>query len=135
MEADDMKMPITRTRFIPTMVLWALVSGVALADEPSEGEALFKRQCAVCHSVVPGQTLMGPSLAGVVGRPAGILEGFRYSRAMKDAGFVWNAKELDSFIESPRKHVPGTNMSYPGERRPEKRTAIIEYLAQLSTDD
>ncbi|WP_034797740.1 c-type cytochrome [Hyphomonas beringensis] len=130
-----MKMPITRMKFIPSMVVWGLVCGVALADEPSEGAALFKRQCAVCHSVVPGQTLMGPSLAGVVGRPAGSLDGFRYSRAMQDAGFVWNAEELDAFIESPRKHVRGTNMSYPGERRPEKRAAIIEYLTQLSTAD
>jgi len=109
--------------------------GVAGADEASEGEALFKRQCAVCHSVVPGQTLMGPSLAGIVGRPAGSIEKFRYSPAMKDAGFDWTVEDIDAFIESPRKKVPGTNMAYPGERKPERRAAIIDYLGTLKADD
>lgn len=109
--------------------------GMAGAEEGSEGEMLFKRQCAVCHSVVPGQTLMGPSLAGIVGRPAGYFEKFRYSPAMKNAGFDWTVEDIDAFIESPRKKVPGTNMAYPGERKPERRAAIIDYLVTLKADD
>lgn len=124
-----------RTKLILAAAVGVLSAGAANADEPSEGELLFKRQCAVCHSVVPGQTLMGPSLAGVVGRPAGSVETFRYSPAMKESGINWTAEEIDAFIESPRKKVHGTNMAYPGERKPEKRAAIIEYLTTLKTAD
>lgn len=85
--------------------------------------------------MVPGQTLMGPSLAGIVGRTAGSLDNFRYSPAMKEAGFDWTPEEIDAFIESPRKKVHGTNMAYPGERKPERRAAIIDYLTTLRAAD
>lgn len=130
-----MQIPFVRLGLLPIILLGAFSSGAATADEPSQGALLFKRQCAVCHSVVPGQTLMGPSLAGVVGRPVGSVETFRYSPAMREADFVWTVEEIDAFIESPRKHVHGTNMAYPGERNPEKRVAIIEYLTTLKTGD
>ena len=113
-------------------VLGALLFGLAAQADPPDGELLFKRQCAVCHSVVPGQTLMGPSLAGVVGRPAGSVETFRYSPALKSSGITWTADEIASFIESPRKKVTGTNMAYPGERDPAKRAAIVDYLSTLN---
>ena len=130
-----MKVPFAQMKFIPVIVVGLLMSGVAAADEQSEGELLFKRQCAVCHSVVPGQTLMGPSLAGIVGRDAGSAEKFRYSPALRKADFIWTVEEIDAFIESPRKRVQGTNMAYPGERNPEKRAAIIDYLTSLSAGD
>ena len=113
------------------LALGALALGLAAQADPPDGEVLFKRQCAVCHSVVPGQTLMGPSLAGVVGRTSGSVANFRYSPAMKSAGITWTTDEIADFIESPRKKVPGTNMAYPGERHPEKRAAIVDYLSTL----
>ncbi|KCZ46093.1 MULTISPECIES: cytochrome c family protein [unclassified Hyphomonas] len=130
-----MNAPFASTKLILAAAMGALFIGSAGADETSEGELLFKRQCAVCHSVVPGQTLMGPSLAGIVGRPAGAVDGFRYSPAMKEAGFDWTAEDIDAFIESPRKKVHGTNMAYPGERKPERRAAIIDYLSTLKAGD
>lgn len=130
-----MNAPFANTRFILVAILGSLSAGVSVAEGPSEGALLFKRQCAVCHSVVPGQTLMGPSLAGIVGRPAGSVDNFRYSPAMRDADFIWTPEEIDAFIESPRKRVHGTNMAYPGERRPERRASIIEYLGTLNAAD
>jgi cytochrome c len=130
-----MKASFANMRLIPAALLVAGILAGPVSAQEQDGALLFKRQCAVCHSVVPGQTLMGPSLAGVVGRPAGSVERFRYSKAMREAGFTWTAEEIDAFIESPRKHVPGTNMAYPGERHPEKRAAIIEYLGTLAAGD
>ncbi|NNH30321.1 c-type cytochrome [Rhizobium sp. SEMIA 4085] len=51
-------------------------SGAAADGDASRGEKLFAR-CSACHSV-NGQEKIGPSLAGVVGRKAGSVEGARY---------------------------------------------------------
>ncbi len=95
------------------------------------GENLFKRQCGVCHSTEAGTTLMGPSMFGIVGREAGTVDGFPYSRAMHGAEIVWDAEKLDAYIRSPRKVVPGTNMAYPGERHDDRRADIVAYLETL----
>lgn len=113
------------------MIIAACGIGLAASADPPDGEQLFKRQCAVCHSVLPGQILAAPSLAGVIGRTSGSEPGFRYSPAMKSSGIVWSTEAITGFIESPRKMVPGTYMAYPGERDPEKRAAIVDYLSSL----
>ena len=84
---------------------------------------------------VMGAGVSGEVGATAVGRPAGAVDGFRYSPAMKEAGFDWTAEDIDAFIESPRKKVHGTNMAYPGERKPERRAAIIDYLSTLKAGD
>lgn len=114
-----------------SVIIAACGIGMTASADPPNGEQLFKRQCAVCHSVQPGQVLMGPSLAGLIDRPAGSVTTFRYSPAMKSSGLVWDEETVKTFIESPRKLIPGTNMAFPGERDPAKREAIVEYLAGL----
>src|SRR5439155_26443971 len=53
--------------------------------------------CAACHSV-DGSDGVGPHLYGVIGRKAGSVAGFNYSRAFKQANNVCAAKNLDSYI-------------------------------------
>ncbi len=74
---------------------------------------------------------MGPNLRGVVGRKAGTLPGFAYSKALRDSGIVWTGEELNKFLESPRKSVANTSMMYNGEPDPVKREEIINYLGSL----
>ena len=105
--------------------------GLKANADPVDGEQVFKQQCAVCHSVQPGQTLAGPSLAGVMGRTAGTLDSFRFSPSMKKSGIVWSKEQIDAFLESPRRLVSGTSMAYPGERNPAARAAIVDYLAAI----
>ncbi len=69
------------------------------------------RQCAACHSLESGQHLTGPSLAGVVGRPAGTAPGFtRYSEALATSGLTWDAETLDRWLADSAALVPGTSM-------------------------
>lgn len=95
------------------------------------------RACAVCHASAPPGTpagdmrLVGPSLWGVYGRPAGRLDGYAYTTAMRKANIVWDVSTLDAFIANPQAVVRGTRMSYAGEPDAEKRAAIIEYLKTL----
>src|SRR5690348_11294301 len=70
----------------------AASAGTAAADDDVKaGEAVFKRSCAVCHAAEAGKNKAGPSLAGVVGRKAGAVEGFKYSDAMKNSGLTWSS--------------------------------------------
>lgn len=110
-----------------------VLAAVGIAEaEPLDGERLFKQQCAVCHSVEPGKSVVGPSLFAIIDRAAGSDSTFRYSRGLKESGLAWTVENLGAFIESPRKLVPGSNMAFAGERNVEKRNAIIAYLGTLN---
>lgn len=87
--------------------------------------------CSVCHSPEAGRNGVGPTLHGVVGRPAGAVANYTYSPAMKASGVTWDAATLDRFIASPHAVVPGTRMAYPGMRDAAKRAEIVDYLATL----
>lgn len=103
----------------------------AHAADAAQGKALFQATCAICHSVVPKKAIIGPPLFGVVGRKAGTVPGFAYSDAMKKAGWTWTEAKLASYIDDPRKTVPGNRMPYFGIHDPAKAQAIAAYLATL----
>jgi cytochrome c len=74
---------------------------------------------------------IGPRLAGFIGRVSGSVEGFRYSRAMKNAGIFWDAKTLNAYLSEPQKVVPGNVMPFSGISDAQKRADIIAYLSSL----
>jgi cytochrome c len=90
---------------------------------------LFDR-CAVCHSI-DGANAAGPTLKGVVGRKAGDVPGFRYSRAMKSSGATWDDKSLDAYLSDPQGFIPGNVMPFSGVADASERMAIIAYLKTL----
>jgi cytochrome c len=97
----------------------------------NNGEALFKRQCAVCHSISdPAVAGVGPNLRKVVGRRAASLPGFTYSASLKASKLTWSAGKLDQFLVAPQTLVKGTMMvtTLP---KPEERSDVITYLASL----
>jgi cytochrome c2 len=111
------------------LVAWlTMLSTGAVAEEP--GETLFKKNCAICHTLEAGKNKIGPSLAGVVGRKAGSVPGFAYSAANKNSGDIWDAQTLDTYLADPRKFMPGTKMVFAGLKTPEDRKALIEYLKE-----
>ncbi|MCA3260380.1 MAG: cytochrome c family protein [Telmatospirillum sp.] len=104
----------------------------AQAADAAAGEGVFKRVCSVCHNpTAEGPRKLGPTLAGVVGRKSGSVEGFRYSKANAESGIVWTPDKLDPYIKNPREVVPGTAMAYAGLRNDDERANLIAYLATL----
>ena len=105
----------------------------ANATSASGGDAgagrLVFRKCQACHSLEPGKNILGPSLAGIIGRKAGAEPGYNYSPAMKQANFVWDAKALDAYLSDPQKVVPGNKMPFPGLKTDHDRADVIAYLA------
>jgi S-disulfanyl-L-cysteine oxidoreductase SoxD len=109
-------------------------AAVAAADPAliAEGEKVFKK-CSACHKVGEGaKNATGPLLNGIVGRPAGTVEGFKYSKPLTEmaaAGLVWDDASIQAFIENPKAFMKGTKMAFAGLKKPEDRDAVIAYLA------
>jgi len=113
---------------IPFLILTVSAASAADADK---GKLVFN-QCKACHSVETGQNKIGPSLHGLFGRKSGTVEGFRYSKAMEDAGIVWDSATLDAYVADPKGTVPNNRMTYVGLRKPTDRENLIEYLKQAT---
>jgi len=110
----------------------ALLGAASLhADDASKGAAVFSSECSGCHSVMQGKNKMGPSLFGVVGRPAGSIAGFSYSDGMKASAIVWQEDTLQRYLENPAETVHGCRMPYPGLKDVALRYAVIAYLETL----
>jgi cytochrome c len=111
-----------------TVLCAASSQGVLAQDKAKDGEAIFKRTCAVCHATEPGKNKIGPSLAGIVGSKSGEVPGFAFSDAMKKAGLTWDEATLDKYLTDPKSLVPGNKMIFVGLKKPEEREAVIAYL-------
>lgn len=83
--------------------------------DPAAGRLVF-RKCQVCHSIEAGKNILGPSLAGIVGRKSGSEPGYSYSPAMSQAKLVWDAKTLDAYLADQQNAVPGAE-DQSGPRR------------------
>jgi cytochrome c len=114
------------TAFAVTVILG---SGAASADDKAkQGEAIFKRTCGACHTVEPGKNRVGPSLAGVVGRKAGTVQGFKYSDPMSKSDVTWNEESLDKYLADPKGFIPGNKMIFVGLKKDSDRDAVIDFL-------
>jgi cytochrome c len=101
-----------------------------VAGDPVAGQKAFGA-CAVCHTVKPGASSVGPNLLGVAGKKAGTNDPkFKYTAAMKAAP-VWTDAQLDTFISNPKGTVPGTAMAMAPTKDAQKRADIIAYLKSL----
>lgn len=101
------------TRLLAAAALAAaatLAPTLAMAGDPAVGEQEW-RQCRSCHMVVSpaGDTIqrggrVGPNLYGIIGQPAGAVEGFRYSEALVAAGqngLIWTEETFVAYIQDP----------------------------------
>ena len=104
----------------------------AAGGDPAAGRLVF-RKCQACHSMEPGKTMLGPSLAGIIGRKAGSAAGYNYSPAMQQANIVWDAKSLDAYLSDPQKLVPGNKMPFPGLKTEQDRADVIAFFASAAS--
>ena len=108
-----------------------LMAGAALADgDMVAGEKVFQR-CMSCHVVVDNTSKKGPTLRGVVGRPAASVDGFAYSDGLKAfgaSGAVWDEATLDKFLQDTIGFVKGMRMVIAPVRRDADRANLIAFL-------
>lgn len=98
------------------------------AADLENGRRNFAR-CRSCHTINEGGSNMtGPNLWGVFGRTAGTHPGYNYSAPVKAAGFVWDAEQLDHWLQNPRGFLPGNKMTFPGLPDATDRRDVIAFL-------
>jgi len=108
--------------------LAVVVSITAQAEgDATKGEKVF-RKCKACHSM-DAKKKIGPSLAGIMGRKAGAVEGYRYSKVFQTTEIVWDENTLAAYLKAPRKFMKGTKMAFAGLRKPEEIADVIAYMA------
>ncbi|MEP3232181.1 MAG: c-type cytochrome [Hyphomicrobiales bacterium] len=78
------------------------MTGGAVAADAVAGEKIFKR-CKACHVVGPdAKNKNGPQLNGIVGRTAGISDGFKYGTGIIEArGEVGDDADGDGYLDVP----------------------------------
>jgi cytochrome c len=103
-------------------------------DSDAPGPKMF-RKCAACHALTRDEPKRsGPHLAGLFGRRAGSVDGYRYSSALRRSTLVWDDETLRAlFAEGPDIYLPGTKMPVQKISDPARLDALIAYLRELTT--
>ena len=108
------------------------IAGLLAMGDLATGEKVFKK-CAACHSIVKGgKNNIGPALYNVVGRQVGVVDDYKYSKALSGYGKEWTFEELNGYLLKPAKWIKGTKMAFAGLRKEKDRASVILYLNQNS---
>ena len=120
----------TSSESLDTGNIMALFASTSAAD----GARVFKK-CLSCHSIAKeGKNRIGPKLFGVLGRQAGSISDYKYSKAMTAHGKVWSFEEMNSFLIKPKDWINGTKMQFLGLKNAKDRAAVILYMNE-NTDN
>lgn len=112
--------------------LFAMSTGTALAaGDAKKGKRVFNK-CKACHFLDKKKNKIGPHLVGIMGRKAGSVEKFKYSKAMKNSGIVWDEKSLEAYLTKPKKFIPGNKMTFAGLKKESQRKNVIAYIKSIS---
>jgi cytochrome c len=88
------------------------------------------RKCANCHALTDQEPQRsGPHFAGLFGRAAGSVSGYRYSSALQKTQIIWDQRSLRQLFElGPDKLLPGTKMPVQRVTNPIELDALVAYL-------
>jgi cytochrome c len=104
------------------------ITALFASTSAEEGATIFKK-CAACHSIAKGGgNKIGPALWSVLGRKAGSIQDYKYSKAMIEYGKPWTFEEMNGFLIKPKDWVKGTKMSFAGLKNEKDRAAVILFM-------
>ena len=99
----------------------------------AHGEKVFKK-CSACHMIASGgKNMIGPNLWGVIGRTAGAVSDYKYSKAMVAYGKEWTFEEMNAYLIKPQAYIKGTKMAFAGLRKEKDRASVILYMNSKSS--
>ena len=104
-----------------------MMAAPAMAGDAAAGEKVF-RKCKACHYVDQEKNKTGPHLVNIIGRKAGAVEGYKYSKAMAGSDLVWDEATLAGFLAKPKSYLKGTKMAFAGLKKDSDIADVIAYL-------
>tara|TARA_R110000772_G_scaffold49123_4_gene112526 strand:- start:82146 stop:83216 length:1071 start_codon:yes stop_codon:yes gene_type:complete len=115
-----------------------VAASAAPAGDPESGKKVF-RKCAACHVIDSAANKLGPSLKGILGRTAGSVDGFKYSKAFQaanDMGLKWTDDAVKAFVADPKDFVKDkigadkgrTRMAFPGLRKEQDVEDLLAFM-------
>tara|TARA_R110000787_G_scaffold16622_26_gene50912 strand:- start:22684 stop:23094 length:411 start_codon:yes stop_codon:yes gene_type:complete len=133
-----MKLTVAATTVLLAAGMFA--GAAQAAGDAAKGKTVFKK-CAACHSFDAEQRKPGPTLAGLFGRKAGVVEGFKYSKDMVaagEAGLVWNEQGFVDYMADPKGYIgsfidkkkAATRMAFAGLRKESERDDLLAYMLE-----
>ena len=94
----------------------------------AHGEKVFKK-CSAGHMIAAGgKNMIGPNLWNVIGRTAGSVSDYKYSKAMVAYAKEWSFEEMNSYLIKPQAYIKGTKMAFAGLRKEKDRASVILYM-------
>ena len=108
------------------------IKALLAMGDVAHGEKVFKK-CSACHMIAAdGKNKIGPNLWGVIGRTAGAIDDYNYSKAMKAYAKEWTFEEMNSYLIKPQAYIKGTKMAFAGLRKEKDRASVILYMNSKS---
>lgn len=107
-------------------------SDQAAIGNAADGKQVAAKHCIVCHTFEKGGKMVyGPNLFDIVGKPAGAIKGYKYSKALSNSGLVWTDKNLAGFVANPEQFLKGTKARFPGLKTAKQKADILAYMKTL----
>lgn len=133
-----MKLTVAATTVLLAAGMFTSVAQAA--GDAAKGKTVFKK-CAACHSFDASQKKPGPTLAGLFGRKAGVVEGFKYSKDMVaagEAGLVWSEQSFVDYMADPKgfvgsfidKKKAATRMAFSSLKKESQRDDLLAYMLE-----
>ena len=109
------------------------IAQVLAIGDLTHGQKVFKK-CSACHMIASdGKNMIGPNLWGVIGRTAGSVQDYKYSKAMVAYGKEWSFEEMNAYLIKPQAYIKGTKMAFAGLRKEKDRASVILYMNSKSS--
>lgn len=104
-----------------------------LAGDIEFGKRVYERECSQCHQLSAGKNNKAPQLARIYGARAASLADYqsRYSSALTQSGWVWDAATLDRYLTDAALALPDGKMLSDPLPDTADRQAVIAYLSTI----
>lgn len=99
--------------------------------DAGKGELIYEDACAQCHRLKAGLNKKGPQLMNIYGAKAALLNDYKYSKALTESNWTWDAKTLDYYIADVDKALPDSKMLADPMPDARERADVIAYLSTL----
>lgn len=133
----------TKGIVVAALSLWLSAGAADAAGDAKKGEKVFKK-CKACHSLEEGKKKVGPSLFQIIGRKAGSVDGFKYSKsyvAAGEKGLMWTEENLIPYLEDPKKFMRAYLEDKKAKskmvmkfKKLKQREDVIAYLQSLQSE-